>query len=204
MNRRSPPQAKTDDAAFPVRVLVLVPENGYGTALDAMVTWLRSNIGVGEFAHHPGASALAAASSFYFRCIADAVFFVAAHPEIVLADGTMSASYRSPHFVFGREETQLCNLYSMTRTQDELRGLFAPLPLIDTLGNMPALSQIYPDYAAPILRNQGEGRELAMARWGMPTPPQFLVGKKTDRGVTNVRNTKSSHRRRFDFGGRGR
>jgi putative SOS response-associated peptidase YedK len=35
------------------------------------------------------------------------------------------------------------------------------------------------------------------ARWGMPTPPQFLVGKKTDRGVTNVRNTGSPHWRRW-------
>lgn len=197
MNRRSPPQAKIDDAAFPVRVLVLVPENGYGTALDAMVVWLRSNLGVGEFAHHPGASALATASAFYFRCIADADLFVAAHPVIVLADGTLSASYRSAHFLFGREETPMCNLYGMTRTQDELRRLFEPLPVVDTLGNMPALSQIYPDYTAPIIRNQGDGHELAMARWGMPTPSQFLVGKKTDRGVTNVRNTKSPHWRRW-------
>lgn len=31
----------------------------------------------------------------------------------------------------------------------------------------------------------------------MPTPSQFLLGKKTDRGVTNVRNTKSPHWRRW-------
>lgn len=36
-----------------------------------------------------------------------------------------------------------------------------------------------------------------MARWGLPTPPQYLVGKKTDRGVTNVRNTRSPHWRRW-------
>ena len=34
-----------------------------------------------------------------------------------------------------------------------------------------------------------------MARWGMPTPPQYLVGKKVDRGVTNIRQTTSSHSR---------
>jgi putative SOS response-associated peptidase YedK len=27
----------------------------------------------------------------------------------------------------------------------------------------------------------------------MPTPPQYLAGKKVDRGVTNVRQTTSSH-----------
>ena len=31
----------------------------------------------------------------------------------------------------------------------------------------------------------------------MPTPPQFLIGKKTDRGVTNVRNPKSPHWRQW-------
>ena len=48
-------------------------------------------------------------------------------------------------------------------------------------------------YRAPIIRNSPEGRELVMARWGMPTPPQFLAGKKVDRGVTNIRQTTSSH-----------
>ena len=32
-----------------------------------------------------------------------------------------------------------------------------------------------------------------MARWGMPTPPQYLAGKSVDRGVTNIRQTSSSH-----------
>ena len=32
-----------------------------------------------------------------------------------------------------------------------------------------------------------------MARWGMPTPPQYLVGKRTDPGVTNIRRVTSSH-----------
>ena len=46
------------------------------------------------------------------------------------------------------------------------------------------------------MRNSPAGRELTMARWGMPTPPNFLVGKKSDPGVTNIRNTKSRHWRR--------
>ena len=32
-----------------------------------------------------------------------------------------------------------------------------------------------------------------MARWGMPTPPQYLVGKRIDPGVTNIRRVNSSH-----------
>ncbi len=36
-----------------------------------------------------------------------------------------------------------------------------------------------------------------MARWGMPSPVFALKGKKTDPGVTNVRNVKSPHWRRW-------
>ena len=91
----------------------------------------------------------------------------------------------------------MCNLYTQTTAQDAMRQLFEPLPMADHLGNLAPQPEIYPDYRAPILRNSADGLELVMARWGMPTPPQFLVGKKTDRGVTNIRNTKSPHWRRW-------
>jgi putative SOS response-associated peptidase YedK len=32
------------------------------------------------------------------------------------------------------------------------------------------LPGIFPDYSAPIVRDASEGRELVMARWGMPSP----------------------------------
>jgi putative SOS response-associated peptidase YedK len=72
----------------------------------------------------------------------------------------------------------------------------------DRTGNLPPLPGIFPDYPAPIVRNSEDGRELTMARWGMPTPPQYLVDakgspKKSDSGVTNIRNTRSSHWRRW-------
>ncbi|MCF1709982.1 SOS response-associated peptidase [Tabrizicola sp. J26] len=89
----------------------------------------------------------------------------------------------------------MCNLYSMTRAQDAMRQLFPDVP--DRLGNLAPLPEIYPDQKAPILRNGTDGQEMVMARWGLPTPPQFLEGKKTDRGVTNVRNTASPHWRRW-------
>ena len=36
-----------------------------------------------------------------------------------------------------------------------------------------------------------------MARWGMPSPVFALKGKKSDPGITNVRNVKSPHWRRW-------
>src|SRR6476469_8849924 len=64
-------------------------------------------------------------------------------------------------------------------------------------GNLPPLPGVFPDYAAPMVRNQPDGRELTMARWGMPSPAFALKGKKADPGVTNVRNVKSPHWRRW-------
>jgi len=83
----------------------------------------------------------------------------------------------------------------MTTNQEALRRLFGVT--VDNTGNMPSQPGVYPDYAAPIVRNGAGGRELAMARWGMPTPLKFLEGKKTDPGVTNIRNPSSQHWRRW-------
>lgn len=89
----------------------------------------------------------------------------------------------------------MCNLYAMTLAQDAMRGLFEGLE--DRTGNLPPLPAIYPDMPAPVIRHGQDGPELAMARWGMPTPPRYLEGKRTDRGVTNIRNTGSAHWRRW-------
>jgi putative SOS response-associated peptidase YedK len=89
----------------------------------------------------------------------------------------------------------MCNLYSMTSNQQAIRRLF--MVDVDNTGNLPSQPGVYPDYDAPIVRNSAAGRELARARWGMPTPPKFLEGKKCDPGVTNVRNLGSSHWRRW-------
>jgi putative SOS response-associated peptidase YedK len=64
----------------------------------------------------------------------------------------------------------------MTKPQDAVRRFFASTPLLDRVGNLPPLPGIFPDYAAPIVRNGTDGREFVMARWGMPTPPKYLVG----------------------------
>lgn len=90
----------------------------------------------------------------------------------------------------------MCNLYSLTKGQQAIRD--AAKAMRDQTGNQPPLPGIFPDYKAPIVRTASDGvRELALARWGMPTPPKFLAGRNSDSGVTNVRNVASSHWRRW-------
>lgn len=84
------------------------------------------------------------------------------------------------------------------------------------VGNL-APGDLYPDYPAPIVRHGLDGeRELALARWGMPSSKKALFDATTkradklrakgrevdfasmlevepDSGTTNVRNTASSH-----------
>ena len=89
----------------------------------------------------------------------------------------------------------MCNLYSVTKGQAAIRELTEAMT--DSAGNLPPLPGIFPDYAAPIVRNQPGGRELMMARWGMPSPAFALKGRNSDPGVTNIRNTASPHWRRW-------
>jgi putative SOS response-associated peptidase YedK len=66
----------------------------------------------------------------------------------------------------------MCNLYSLTKGQAAIRDLF--LARYDRTGNLPLFPGIFPDQMAPIVRTGAGGeRELVMARWGMPGPPQF-------------------------------
>jgi putative SOS response-associated peptidase YedK len=62
---------------------------------------------------------------------------------------------------------------------------------------LPPLPGIFPDYRAPIIRNGADGRELAYARWGMPSPSFALKERNSDPGITNVRNVASPHWRRW-------
>jgi len=90
----------------------------------------------------------------------------------------------------------MCNLYSITKGQQAIRDLAGAMR--DLTGNLPMLPGVFPDYSAPIVRTAVDGvRELAMARWGMPSPAFAIAGKKTDPGVTNIRNVKSPHWRRW-------
>ena len=81
----------------------------------------------------------------------------------------------------------MCNLYSVTKGQTAIIAITRAMR--DRTGNLPPMPGIFPDYLAPIVRNAPDGvRELMMARWGMPGPPQFGGVP-----ITNIRNTKSPH-----------
>jgi putative SOS response-associated peptidase YedK len=66
----------------------------------------------------------------------------------------------------------MCNLYSITSNQEAIRALFRKVNRY--VGNLAPMPGVFPDYPAPVIRNtdEGEGRELAMMRWGMPPPPR--------------------------------
>ncbi|MGY3147718.1 putative SOS response-associated peptidase YedK [Bradyrhizobium sp. USDA 3397] len=112
----------------------------------------------------------------------------------------------------------MCNLYSMTKNVDAIRRLFGALN--SNVGNLPSMPGIFPDYPAPIVRNASNGREISMARWGMPSSQKALMdatkkraeklqskGKSVDfkellkmepdSGTTNIRNVSSSHWKRW-------
>src|SRR6202030_4557964 len=81
----------------------------------------------------------------------------------------------------------MCNLYSLTKGQAAIRDWFRARH--DRTGNLPLFPGIFPDQMAPIVRNGADGeRELVMARWGMPGPPQFGGAP-----ITNIRNVGSPH-----------
>ena len=81
----------------------------------------------------------------------------------------------------------MCNAYSVTSAQTAI--IEWTRAMRDITGNLPAMPGVFPDYLAPIVRNAPDGaRELMMARWGMPGPPQFGGAP-----ITNIRNTKSPH-----------
>jgi putative SOS response-associated peptidase YedK len=109
----------------------------------------------------------------------------------------------------------MCNLYNLTTNQRAIIEFSRALR--DLTGNLEPELDIFPDLAAPIVRNGLDGvRELVRVRWGMPSSSQAqfeatkkradrlrtkgeavdfdaLLKMEPDRGTTNIRNTKSRH-----------
>ncbi len=198
MSRRTTPQKKTDERAFPVRVRFEVPGNGLGLRLGDLHRWLNREIGAGFFAVHSSPGLGTDALAVYLCDAEGARELVTAFPDFQLADGTQSPSYYSPAHATSFEALDVfgvCNLFSLLKGQDAIRELVKIWD--DQTGNLPPLPGIYPNYLAPVISNSPDGRVLSMMRWGMPSPAFALKGKKTDRGVTNVRNTRSPHWRRW-------
>jgi putative SOS response-associated peptidase YedK len=108
----------------------------------------------------------------------------------------------------------MCNLYRQRTGPQAVMDMANAMR--STVGNL-APGDVYPDYSAPIVRTGADGvRELAMARWGLPSSRKVVVDaavRRADRlrakgqdvdfprllelepdsGTTNVRNTTSSH-----------
>jgi putative SOS response-associated peptidase YedK len=64
----------------------------------------------------------------------------------------------------------MCNLYSITtKSGRDRRAVPGDKPLRRHLPPMPG---VFYDYPAPVVRNDGGQREMAMMRWGMPPPPR--------------------------------
>jgi putative SOS response-associated peptidase YedK len=103
----------------------------------------------------------------------------------------------------------------MTRGRAEVAAMVRALT--DLNNNQPPMAGVFPDYAAPIVRRTASGeREMADARWGMPSSKKALLDAATrradklrakgrevdftellrmepDKGTTNIRNTASRH-----------
>jgi len=77
----------------------------------------------------------------------------------------------------------VCNLYSITTNQAAIIALFRVVN--HYVGNLPPMPGAFPDYPAPIVRNGAGGRELAMARWGMPSS-QFALMQATKKRVAKL------------------
>lgn len=88
----------------------------------------------------------------------------------------------------------MCNLYANKAGPKAIMD--ATKAVRSDVGNL-APGDVYPDYSAPVVRWEGDDRILTTARWGLPSPAFALEGKKTDKGVTNVRNLASPHWRRW-------
>lgn len=92
--RRSTAPRVLNERAFPIRVMV---RREVGDVLALRVTeaqaWLNDHVGRGQWAMH-GMSPLGLhAYGWYFRTMADAERFMAAHPQFELADTTDRLSH---------------------------------------------------------------------------------------------------------------
>ena len=207
MVRRSTPRSQIDELAFPIRVRFHQPPRGFGQALHPLHAWLDKEVGAGDYAVHGSLALGRDALGVYLRDIECAAALIRAFPNLELADEADRRTFTLPELAdawSGGDHFGVCNLYAMTSTQAAIRELFSDVA--DATGNLPALPAIFPDTMAPVVRHApgedgtgevGAGLELALLRWGMPSPAFALKNRRTDGGITNIRNTRSPHWRRW-------
>jgi hypothetical protein len=96
MARRSTSQFKLDDYAYPIRVKFIVPPGGMGALSTQLAVWLKENLDHLAWSWGPAQALGEQATAYYFRSLSDAQRFVAAFPDLKLADGVARAFYVSP------------------------------------------------------------------------------------------------------------
>src|SRR5260221_10692908 len=86
----------------------------------------------------------------------------------------MTARRANPRGFQSARRHRMCSLYSVTKGQAAIIELTRAMR--DKTGNLPPMPGVFPDYSAPIVRNAPDGvRELARARWGMPSSQLALM-----------------------------
>lgn len=96
------PRDKMDNSAFPVRVKVWLPEAWNRDDYWRLEDWLYTNLDHGNYAKHPAMTMGQRSSAYFFRDADAARGFLAAFPELELADGTILPGFIEPHFGWAR------------------------------------------------------------------------------------------------------
>ena len=63
----------------------------------------------------------------------------------------------------------MCNLYSHTSNGQAILDFTKAMAVAEIVGNLEPQTGIFPDYAAPIVRNFGGMRQLTKMSWGPPS-----------------------------------
>ena len=87
MSRHTSPNKRRIDDAFPIRVKIRIPPGGLGNQLSEIHSWIRNNLGPELCQHFSTRGVHCQATAYYFRTMEDAESFLAAFPELALADG---------------------------------------------------------------------------------------------------------------------
>ena len=199
-----------DKLAFPIRVRFRQPRRGFGQALHPLHEWLSREVGAGDYAVHSSPALAWDALGVYLRDIDCAAALIRAFPNLELADEADRADVRPCPSGGGRLERGR-PFRRVQPLQHDLDAGRDPRPVPGSWPTPPAtcppLPAIFPDAMAPVVRHTPEGEdgagkigaglELALLRWGMPSPAFALKNRKTDGGITNIRNTRSPHWRRW-------
>lgn len=165
MVRRSTPQKKTDELAFPVRVRFEVPGLGFGNRLNDLHQWLSKEIGPGNYAVHSSNGLATDGMAVHLRLAEDAHTVTQAFPDFVLADGVASVAYSSPYKRV-EEEPDMCGRFTLHHTWAEVHAALSLIPDAEAGRNTPARYNITPTQDVLFLAQDKDGEiVLKEGRW---------------------------------------